>query len=137
MTDIVVGTNMFADCDVPIAIDGLPAIQIAIDESDRLRVTVQLDAPPAKRALRVASNVVQIGEATVIETPDSVEVRSAGSTVIAARRVADVVEVDLDLRPFGLFIFSDEQALHVGTSVLSGNTMSGAKTGIALSTGAA
>lgn len=134
MSSIVVGTNVFADCEVPLAIDGSPAIQVTIDETEHLRLSVHLNAPPAKHALRITSNVVERGEATVSETPDSIEVRSAGTTVITARRVGDRVQVQIDLRPFGLYIFSDDRALHVGTSVLSGNTMAGARTGISLST---
>lgn len=134
MSDIVVGTNVFADCEVPLAIDGTPVIHVAIDQNDQLKLSVQVNAPPAKQILRIVSNVVHAGDATVAEAKNSVEVRSGGSRVVAAKRVGDAVEVELDLRPLGLFIFSDDRALHVGASVLSGNTMTGSKTGIALST---
>lgn len=134
MSSIVVGTNVFVDCETPLEIDRAPLIQVSTDAAGDLRLTVQINSPPANRPLRVNSNVVEVGDAVVSKAADSVEVHSSGSTIVAARRVGDVVHVRLDLRPLGVFIFSDDRALHVGASVFSGNTIAGARTGIALAT---
>jgi hypothetical protein len=131
MTSIVVGTNVFVECDTPLVIDGVPAIQISRDDG-MLELSVEVSAPPARHPVRVSENAAVSADTTVSARRESVDVFVSGEPIVRAQRVGGVTHLRLDLRPVGLFIYSDDEALHLGASVLTGNTI---RAGINLSTG--
>lgn len=135
MNSVLVGTNLFIDCETPLAIDHVPVIQIAENGDGSLHLSMEVKSPPARQPVLVRANTALSHATAVTADRDSIEVRVSGQSVLQARRVGEVVHLRIDLRPVGLFVYSDDRALHVGTSRLEGNTMTKAKTGIMLATG--
>ena len=135
MSRFVMGTNTFVDCEIPLMIDSSPAVLISRDSHGALQVSLEIKSPPANHPLFVRSNVAESEGAEVSAERDAVFVRFAGKSVAEVRDVAGVIHLSLDLRPLGLSIYSDDKAFHLGASILSGNTIINARTGILLSTG--
>jgi len=131
----VFGTNVLIGSDTPLKIDTSQAIRVSTDEHGTPKVSANIEAPPADRPLRIESNVATTHGAEVETNADMVRVRLNGDPVIEARRIGDSIHLVLDLRPLGLSIYSDDQALHLGASVLVGNTIRTSGAAIILSTG--
>jgi len=135
MSPIVLGTNVLIGSDTPLVIDTSQAIRVTTDERGTVKVSANIEAPPARRSFRIESNVATTEGAEVEVMADMVRVRLNGDSVIEARRIGDSIHLMLDLRPLGLSIYSSEDALHVGSSVLVGNTIRTSGAAIVLSTG--
>ena len=134
MSIIILGSNTFIDCEKPLVIDQRPVFQVSTDKRGALQISLDVASPPARQLIKVAENVVTSEETEVLPAPDSVMVRFRGEKVADVRRVGEMIHVDLDLRSLGISIYSDEKALHLGSSVFSGNTIQKSAQGIVLST---
>lgn len=132
MSIVVLGSNTFIDCEKPLVIDERPVFQVSTGERGALRVSLDVASP--RGHIEVATNVTTSEETEVLPAPDSVMVRFRGERVVNVRRVGEMLQVDLDLRPLGISIYSDEKALHLGSSVFVGNRIEKSAQGIVLST---
>ena len=137
MTPIIVGTNVFEGSDTPLAIDHANVVRVTTDEHGEPRISVDVAAPPARIPVRVESNVAR-SDGTVVDVDiprHALVVRVLGHRVIEVRRIGGAIHLWLDFRPIGLTIHSDDNALYLGSSALSGNTIKTSGVGILLSTG--
>ena len=133
MMEIRLGTNRFIDCDRVIEIDGHPLFTLTKRSDGSLALSVELTSPPALQEIRIQDNRVLSGPVQIDSADHVLSLRLTDHRLLGARSSNDTLEVTLDLRPLGLAIYSDGAALHLGASILSGNTFR-AKTGIQLST---
>ena len=56
MSTVRIGTNMFVECETPLAIDEIPALRVESDRRGAVRVSLRINAPPAKYSVVVESN---------------------------------------------------------------------------------
>ncbi len=131
--DLTLGTNRFIDCERVLVIDETSVLTLEEAAGGRLLASFKVPSPPARQPVEVRGNEVFAGPVLVESPNNAVVVLMGESTLLSARRAPEGYEVKLDLRPSGLAIYSDDTALHIGGSVLSGNTFR-AETGIRLST---
>ena len=130
MTTVVLGTNKLENCEQLIAVGEQPLLQVEIDP-----VVVSLVLPEQASRPLVRRNEVARGDVRIVQSEHDVGIfTTEGHFLIcnATRLEPDHVVVHIDLRPFGLAIFTDGEGLHVGKSVLAHNTIQGARTAIAL-----
>jgi hypothetical protein len=70
----------------------------------------------------------------VSESPDAVAVIWRDVPILMAQQIeGETVLLHTDFRPLGIEIFDDAAGLHVGSSVLRGNSFAGCSIGIGLS----
>lgn len=129
---VMIGTNSFSGTDAPLVLAHAPVFRFAV-ESDQPGalgnplVSMCVKAPPAAVYLDVQENRVatHAGDSvpTVVTRAHGVTVSLDGHVLLDAElRAANVVEVvSLDLRPLGLAVTADRQALRLGGSHFSGN----------------
>ncbi len=134
MSIVLVGSNSF-NSRILLEIDQSPAVVVAEGPRGEPELSVRVTSPPARHALEVRANRPLTGGAHVHPTPDSVEVYWHQTRVVHARRWGTNIRLELDFRPLGLAIFSDDTALHLGSGRLSGNTITTPGVGIRLATG--
>jgi hypothetical protein len=133
MTEIVLGTNRFVDCEQVVVIDGTPLFSVRTDEDRSLLASLDIASPPARQPVKVRENNVLSGSVRVETREDETLVLLQESCLLSARRTKGGFDVSLDLRPVGLGIYSDANSLHLGASAFSGNWFH-SKTGIQLTT---
>ncbi len=80
----------------------------------------------------VRDNEVEDDSVTVDSTSGKLSLIMNRKTIIQIEVGDDTDEIILDLRPIGLNIQTDENALYIGWSLLSGNRFTGCKTAIAI-----
>lgn len=129
-------SNKFIDVKVPMAVRDFPVLLLGRG----IVPTVWLGAPRqigASDWIFIVADGQSSNPLVRVDTDEAkgrVVIKAGGTVLLQARTVAQdraIVE-KLDLRPVGLAVTGDKSTLHVGTNQLSGNTIQGANTGIAL-----
>ena len=134
MTDVILGTNRFVDCDAIVAIRQHELLRVFTSPL-RVSLTTPPDLPSGRSVqvvdsdsqLQSAANVqVVIGDRSVAifwdETP----------LVIATLLGESLVSLRVDLRQIGINLFDDDNGLNIGSNLFAGNWVSGASTAISL-----
>ena len=131
MSTFLVGTNRFENCDTLIAHRGVPVLRI---DAENGGVSIDLQMPEGTEPLHVERNRVTTGTAAIVASPHMVTLLKDETLLVHAVRTSDgSVLVDLDLRPLRAAIHTDGAGLHIGSSVLAGNVVQGARVAISLS----
>lgn len=133
MTEVVLGSNRFVDCERVVVIDDTPLFSVRTDENRGLLASLDIASPPARQLVKVQENKVLSGSIRVEAREDETLLLLHESCLLSARRTKGGFEVSLDLRPVGLEIYSDVNSFRLGASTFSGNTFN-SKTGIQLTT---
>ena len=104
--------------------------------SSPVRVDLKVPASEPHTELEIHDNDLiapTVSHARVVKTPEAVAVFWRNVAILMAQQLdADTVLLHTDFRPLGLGIFDDAAGLHIGGSVLGGNSFSGCSTAIAL-----
>lgn len=131
MTIVAIGSNRLEDCESLIALGDQPILQVR-DEP----LEVDLALPPnAPKPLRIKANTREAGDVSIAVGPSTVTIVTADLAQLvlhAVRMVSGEVVVHLDLRAFGVLVYTDPQGLHVGTATFARNVIRGARVAIAL-----
>ena len=124
MTRLLLGTNTIENCDNALVIAGTPLFSYR-KADDKPSISFRISSPPASMEIDVRDNIVHKGNVIVdIDAISSKLMIKLGDRVIMNLSLRDdEAIVNLDLRPLGLLIFTDHQALHIGGSQLSQNTL--------------
>jgi hypothetical protein len=133
MTEIVLGSNRFVDCEKVVVIDDTPLFSVRTDENGGLLASLDVTSPPARQPVKVRENNVLAGSVRVEAREDETLILLHESCLLSTRRTKEGFDVSLDLRPIGLGIYSDANSLRLGASAFSGNWFH-SKTGIQLTT---
>jgi hypothetical protein len=131
MTTFLLGTNRFEECETVLAHQGTPVLRAWIEGQ---QLFVNLRTPDGTMPLHVEKNEVLSGDASVVQSSTQVSVIVDKTLVLHASKLeADEVLVSLELRPLGVAIYTDASGLHIGQSLLAGNSVRGARVAVALS----
>lgn len=129
MNRIVIGTNVIEDCENAIIISGKPLFSYRLDNETML-FSFNVSSPQATTVIQIKNNVIQKGKVTLKADSKSVTVKLGNLLLMELLIKGDTAHVNLDLRPLGLHIYTDKNALHVGGSQLSENTIKQCTNGI-------
>ncbi|MEE8330089.1 MAG: hypothetical protein V3R54_09190 [Thermodesulfovibrionia bacterium] len=129
MNRIVIGTNVIEDCENAIIISGKPLFSYRLDNETML-FSFNVSSPQATTVIQIKDNVIQKGKVTLKADSKSVTVKLGNLLLMELLIKGDTAHVNLDLRPLGLHIYTDKNALHVGGSQLSENTIKQCTNGI-------
>lgn len=129
MSRIILGTNLIEDCDNAVTISGIPLFSYKV-EHEKVSLSFNIPCPPATTEIQIKDNVVHKGGVTLIADSNSVAVKLGNALIIELLIEGDTTIVNLDLRPLGLPIYTDTNALHVGGSQLSQNIIEQCTNGI-------
>lgn len=129
MSRIVIGTNVIEDCENAIIISGKPLFSYRLDNETML-FSFNVSSPQATTVIQIKDNVIQEGKVTLKADSKSITVKLGNLLLMELLIKGDTAHVNLDLRPLGLHIYTDKNALHVGGSQLSENTIKQCTNGI-------
>lgn len=129
MNRIVIGTNVIEDCENAIIISGKPLFSYRLDNETML-FSFNVSSPQATTVIQIKNNVIQKGKVTLKADSKSVTVKLGNLLLMELLIKGDTAHVNLDLRPLGLHIYTDKNALHIGGSQLSENTIKQCTNGI-------
>jgi hypothetical protein len=87
-------------------------------------LTVALSSPPATNDIHIERNQIRAGSVAVREQDAATAVLQNDHIIIRVS-VTDEndLAVDLDLRPVGLNVYTDQVSLHIGGATLAGNVI--------------
>lgn len=137
MKKIVIGANIFENCTNPIVIFGMPLFSLKKD-SESLKLSFNVPAPPNKTSVKIEDNKILEGNINIRVDANtaSVFLRSNDSKpdakIFEIILKDDVAWVNFDLRPLSLHIYTNQNALFIGGSQLSGNTFAECENGIVI-----
>jgi len=129
---VLIGSNQFTDCVTLVSIRDRPLLSVAVDP---LRVSLTTpDDLPSGRSVRIVANEGDAGDdVRVVATDRSVAVFWRDAPLVIATLVrAGVVSLKLDLRPLGINIYDDGNALWIAGEQWEGNAFNSASTAIIL-----
>ena len=134
MTTVVLGSNHFVDCSTLIAVRQHALLRVAVSP---LRLSVVTPPGlPSGRAVHIVENERKPesdASVRVVVSDKSVAVFwKEAPLAIATLLDESTVSLRLDLRPIGINLFDDGQALHLANNVFAGNVLSGSPTAIVL-----
>jgi hypothetical protein len=96
-----------------------------------LRVPLGVQSELEIRANRPANG--EAADVTVAESPQAVAIFWKNAPILMAQQIDDdSILLHTDFRPLGIEIFDDAAGLHIGGSILGGNSFAGCSTAIAL-----
>jgi hypothetical protein len=125
-----VGTNRIEDSEHVLAIGGNPLFSVDLSDG-RPVLTVDLSSPPATNHIHIESNLVRVGDVAVSEQHGATAILLNDHTLIRVTvKGENDLTVDLDLRPIGLNVYTDQASLHVGGATLAGNVIRRCKVAI-------
>lgn len=131
MSRIIIGTNSIEDCDTAITISGVPLFSYKIEQG-KVSLSFNVPCPPATKEIQIKDNIIHKGEVTLKADLDSASVKLGNSLLIELFVKGDTATAQLDLRPLGLRIYTDSNALYIGSSQLSQNIIKQCTNGIAI-----
>ncbi|MDP2689549.1 MAG: hypothetical protein Q8P48_05505 [Deltaproteobacteria bacterium] len=131
MSTVSIGTNLLIDCENPIVIMGKPLFTYKKD-SEGIKLSFDISSPPSNTAIKVLDNQRMEGAVTINTGTKSASITFNNSKLIELIVEGDTAIVNLDLRPLSIHIYTDQNALYVGGSQLSGNIFTNCKNGIAI-----
>ena len=131
MKRILLGSNLFEDCENVLIISGTPLFSYKI-APDGLKISFSISSPPAKTSIQVEDNLKKKGDVEVKTEKNYVAVKMGKKKLIEMSIERATAVINLDLRPLGLSIYTDPNALHVGGSQLSQNVIKQSRNGISI-----
>lgn len=126
-----IGTNLIEDCENLIAIEGAPLFSYKI-ETDALKLSFKINSPPSNTAIEIEDNRIKSGDVSIKTEKETAKITIHNKTIFELHMKNDLAVVNLDLRPLGLHIFTDANALYVGGAQLSQNIIKKCKNGIGI-----
>lgn len=131
MKRILLGSNIFEDCENILIISGNPLFTYKI-APDGLKISFSISSPPAKTSIQVEGNLKKKGDVEVKTGKNYASIKMGKKNLLELSIEGDTAIVNLDLRPLGLSIYTDPNALHVGGSQLSQNIIKQCRNGISI-----
>jgi len=134
MTDVVLGSNRFVDCDALVAIEQHELLRV-VTSPLRVSITTPPDLPSGRSVQVVDSACLpeSAPNVRVVKGDHSVAVFWDEIPLVIATLLAEsMVSLRVDLRPLGINLYDDANGLHIGGNLFAGNWVSGASTAIAL-----
>lgn len=131
MSRVILGTNIIEDCNTVMTISGTPLFLYRV-EPDGVKLSFNILSPPANTEIRIEGNVIDRGNAVVKADQNSVTISHGDVKILHLSIEGDAAIVHIDLRPLGLRIYTDSNALHIGGSQLSQNIIKKCANGIAI-----
>lgn len=131
MKRILLGSNVFEDCENVLIISGTPLFSYKIAPGG-LKISFSISSPPAKTAIQVEDNLKKKGDVEVKTGKNYATVKMGKKMLLELSIEGDTAVINLDLRPIGLHIYSDPNALRVGGSQLSQNIIKQSRNGISI-----
>lgn len=130
-------SNTLQDCKIPIVVDDRPILLVGKGEQPQIWISAIVNQKTKKLGPVVIANSIRIAtyDFKVEAKDDSTCIKFKDTVIIKATKLSDekaVIE-QVDMRPFGFNIYGDSSSLNVGTNVMSGNNIAGARAFIALS----
>ena len=134
MTDVILGTNRFVDCDAIVAIRQHELLRVFTSPL-RVSLTTPPDLPSG-RSVQVVDSDSQLQSAAnvqVVKGDRSVAIFWDETPLVIATLLGEsLVSLRVDLRQIGVNLFDDADGLHIGSNLFAGNLVSGASTAISL-----
>lgn len=131
MNRIQLGSNLFEDCENVLIISGTPLFTIKVEHGG-IKISFNLNSPPAKTAIQVEDNLKKKGDVEVKTGKKYADIKMGKKKLLELSIEADTAVINLDLRPLGLNIYTDPNALHVGGTQLSQNVIKHSRNGISI-----
>lgn len=131
MKRTLLGSNVFEDCENILIISGTPLFSYKIEPGGP-KISFNLSSPPAKTAIQVEDNLKKKGKVEVKTKKNYATVKMGKKMLLELSTEGETVVINLDLRPLGLSIYTDLNALHVGGSQLSQNIIKQSRNGISI-----
>ncbi len=131
MSRVILGTNTIEDCKTVMTISGTPLFSYRV-EPDGVKLSFKILSPPANTEIRIEGNVIDRGNVAVKADQSSVTINHGNVKLLHLSIEGETAVVHLDLRPLGLRIYTDSNALHVGSSQLSQNIIKQCANGLAI-----
>jgi hypothetical protein len=131
MSRVILGTNIIEDCKTVMTISGTPLFSYRM-EPDGVKLSFNILPPPANSEIRIEGNVIGRGNVVVKADQSSVTINRGDVKLLHLYIEGETAVVHLDLRPLGLRIYTDSNALYIGSSQLSQNTIKQCTNGIAI-----
>jgi hypothetical protein len=128
---VILGTNLIEDCGTVMTISGAPLFSYKV-EPDGVKLSFNILSPPADTEVRIEDNVIRRGNVAVKADQSSVTISRDDIKLLHLSIEGDTAIVHIDLRPLGLCIYTDSNALHIGGSQLSQNIIKQCTNGIAI-----
>jgi hypothetical protein len=128
---VILGTNLIEDCGTVMTISGAPLFSYKV-EPDGVKLSFNILSPPADTEVRIEDNVIRRGNVAVKADQSSVTISRDDIKLLHLSIEGDTAIVHIDLRPLGLRIYTDSNALHIGGSQLSQNIIKQCTNGIAI-----
>jgi len=131
MKRILLGSNLFEDCENVLIISGTPLFSCKMEHGG-LKISFNVYSPPAKTAIQVEDNLKMKGDVEVKTGKNYAAVKMGKKKLLELSIEGDTAVINLDLRPLGLHIYTDLNALHVGGAQLSQNIIKQCRNGISI-----
>src|SRR4030065_2120070 len=129
MNRLQLGPNLFEDCENVLIISGTPLFLYKVEHGG-IKISFNLCSPPAKTAIQVEDNLKKKGDVEVKTRKKYADIKMGKKKLLELSIEADTAVIKLDLRPLGLNIYTDPNALHVGGTQLSQNVIKHSRKGI-------
>ena len=131
MNRIKLGSNLFEDCENVLIISGTPLFSYKVERGG-IKISFNLYSPPAKTDVHVEDNLKKKGDVEVKIGKNYADIKMGKKKLLELSIEKGVTVINLDLRPLGLHIYTDPNALHVGGTQLSQNIIKHSKNGISI-----
>jgi len=131
MNRIQLGSNLFEDCENVLIISGTPLFSYKV-EPGGIKLSFNVYSPPAKTAIQVEDNLKKKGDVEVEIGKNYAVIKIGKKKLLELSVEGDTAVINLDLRPLGLHIYTDPNALHVGGTQLSQNIIKQSRNGISI-----
>lgn len=131
MKRILLGSNLFEDCENVLIISGIPLFSYKMEHGG-IKISFNIYSPPARTAVKIEDNLKIKGDVEVETERNYAAVMVGKKKLLEMSLEGETTVINLDLRPLGLPIYTDTNALHVGGSQLSQNIIKQCKNGISI-----
>ena len=131
MKRVLLGSNLFEDCENVLIISGTPLFSYKAEPA-RIKISFSISSPPAKTSIQVEGNLKKKGNVEVKTGKNYAAIKMGKKNLLELSVEGDTAVINLDLRPLGLSIYTDPNALHIGGSQLSQNVIKQSRNGISI-----
>jgi hypothetical protein len=131
MKRVLLGSNLFEDCENVLIISGTPLFSYKIEPA-WIKISFSISSPPAKTSIQVEDNLKKKGDVEVKTGKNYATIKMGKKNLLELSIEGDTAVINLDLRPLGLSVYTDPNALHVGGSQLSQNVIKQSRNGISI-----
>lgn len=125
--DVILCGNRISSAAIFQLKSGIEPLMIGRGTVPRVWISAPLDESRTEWGFVINDGVSLHPAFKVIKSHRSVTIHAGATLIFAAREISpvEVVVTALDLRPVGLNIFGDQQALHIGSAEISGSSIIG------------